>query len=84
MRTVTFDPIDYGFRWNKDWYEYDGKVAEDAAKKARDDYAREQRKLGRTVKKRSSRNNLRSMGGIGSNCPHIELLVPIYQVLVSD
>ena len=84
MRTVTFDPTDYGFRWTEDWYEYDGKPAEDAAKKARDDYAREQRKSGRTVRKRSSRNNIRSLGGIGSNHPHIELFVPMYHVLVSD
>jgi hypothetical protein len=84
MTTVTFDPIDYGFRWTDDWYEYDGKIAEDKAKAARDDYAKQQRRLSRTVKKRSSRTNLRSMGGIGSGHPHIELVVPMFHVTVID
>ncbi len=82
MHTETFDPIDYGFRFVGDWYEYDGKAAERAALKARNDYAKAQRALGKTVKCSAERNNLRSMGGIGSGHPHIELVVPIYTALV--
>jgi hypothetical protein len=84
MTTVTFNPINYGFRWTEDWYEYDGKVAEDAAKKARDDYAAELKRDGYTVKKRSRRNNLISRGGIGSGHPHIELVVPVYSVVTIE
>lgn len=81
MTDVSFDPIDYGFRWTDDWYEYDGKPAENAARKARNDYAKQQRALGKTVKVSTTRS-LRSMGGIGSGRPHIELVVPIYRALV--
>jgi hypothetical protein len=84
MSTVTFDPIKYGFRWTNDWYEYDGKPAEDAAKAARDDYAKQLRKEGKTVKKRTTGKNLRSMGGIGSGNPHIELVVPMFHVIVVE
>jgi hypothetical protein len=63
------------------WYEYDGKPAEKAARKERDDYARAARKRGATVKCSTNRS-LRSFGGIGSGRPHIELVVPIYRVLV--
>ena len=89
MTDVAFDPIKYGFRWTEDsdggmgWYEYDGKVAENAAKRDRNKYAKEQRALGKTVKV-STTKSLRTMGGIGTNHPEISLVVPIYRALVIE
>ena len=87
MTETKFNPVDFGFRWVADgtemgWYQFDYKSACESAKKARDAYAKDMKKKGYTVKKRSSKNNLISKGGIGSGRPHIELLVPIYRVIV--
>jgi len=80
VETARFCPLDYGFRWTDDWYDYDGKAAETAARAARDKRAAELKREGFTVKKRTRRRNLLSMGGIGSGHPHIQLFVPIYYV----
>ena len=87
MRDVVFDPIKTGFTWVDDpdggmgWYDYD-PGAEKEARRDRDAFAREQRKAGKTVRCSTSRG-LRSMGGIGTNRPHIELIVPHYRAMVS-
>ena len=87
MRDLGFDPTRNGFRWtndsdgNPDWYEYDGKPAEKAARRARDGFARQERKAGKIVRCSTNRS-LRSFGGIRSGRPHIELIVPIYRALV--
>ena len=80
MTTTTFNPIDYGFRWTSDWYEYDGKIAENKALKARNAFAKELKTEGRRVRKHSMGRQLISRGGIGSGRPHIELVVPVYAV----
>ena len=36
MTDEYFDPIDYGFRWTEDWYEFNRSVAIHQARKARD------------------------------------------------
>ena len=79
MRTqLTFSPTKYGFRWVGDWYEYDGKPAEKAALKARNDEAKRLKAEGRTVRKFSLGKQLVSLGGMGTAHPHIELVVPVY------
>jgi len=80
MTDVAFDPIKYGFSWTDDWYDYDAG-AEKTARRARDDFAKEQRRAGKTVKCSTNRS-LRTMGGIGTNRPQIELVVPIFRALV--
>ena len=89
MTDVAFDPIDYGFRWTDDdscggmgWYDYDAS-AEKRARKDRDDFARRERKAGKTVKCSTNRS-IRRMGGIGSGHPDIELVVPIFRALVIE
>ena len=78
MRTKTFNPLDYGFRWTCEWYVYDGKPAEKAALAARNAMARHLRKEGRTVHTGSLGKQLVTKGGIGTGRPQIELIVPIY------
>jgi hypothetical protein len=87
MTDVVFDPIKTGFRWVCDdscggmgWYDYDAS-AEKAARKDRDDYAKQQRAAGKIVKVSTNRS-IRTMGGIGTNHPEISLVVPIYRALV--
>ena len=85
----TFDPIDYGFRWTEPteqdpmgWYEYDGKPAEQAALKARNAEAKRLKAAGHQVRKGSLGKQLRTLGGIGSGRPHIDLLVPVYTLTI--
>ena len=74
-----FSPIKFGFEWTNDgWYSFDRKDATTKARKARDDKARELKTQGYAVKKFSLPNQLVSMGGIGSNHPHIEEIVNCY------
>lgn len=84
---VTFDPTKMGFKWTNDdscggmgWYDYDAS-AEKTARRDRDAFARRERKTGKIVRCSTTRS-LRSFGGIGTNRPHIELWVPIFQALV--
>lgn len=76
----TFNPIDHGFRWVDDWYEFDSTQAHQAAKDARDQEARRLKATGRKVKRGTVRNQLISRGGIGSGHPHIDLFVHVYTV----
>lgn len=80
MSQELFNPLDYGFRWVGDWYEYDGKIAERAALKARNVRVRELRSRGLTVRCSTLRSQLVTQGGIGSGHPQIELVVPVYCV----
>lgn len=79
---LTWNPLDYGFRWTADWYEFDDKAAEAAAKNARDLEAKRLKAQGKKVKKFREGNNLMSKGGIGSNHPHIEVIVTVYGLRV--
>ena len=78
MMEKCFNPVKYGFNWTADWYDFDGNAANSAAKSARDDYAAEHRKTGRIVKKSTNRNQLITLGGIGTNHPQIEVLVTVF------
>ena len=87
MQDVSFDPIKTGFKWVADdscggmgWYDYDPS-AEIKARKDRDAFARKARKDGMTVKCSVTKSR-RTMGGIGTNHPEIDLVVPIYRALV--
>lgn len=88
-QTMTFSPLDYGFRWTAPtdqdpmgWYEYDGKPAEQAALKARNAEAKRMQKLGYEVRKVSLGKQLMTRGGIGSGHPHIDILAPVYALVV--
>ena len=80
MAQRTFSGIEIGFRFVGDWYEYDGAVAEKKARVARDAFARELKAQGYAPRKFSLGLQLRSMGGIGSGQPHIELYTKSYGV----
>ena len=80
MTDEYFDPIDYGFRWTEDWYEFNRSVAIHQARKARDAQARQLKAKGREVRKFTLGSQLRTMGGIGTSRPEIELVVPVYGV----
>jgi hypothetical protein len=82
-RQQLFLPLDYGFRWTEDWYEYDGKPAEQAALKARNAEFKRLKAEGHAVRKFSLGKQLVSRGGIGSGRPHIELVVPCYGLEVA-
>ena len=78
MEQLTFSPIDYGFEWTHDWYEWDSKAAHKAARRDRDNQAKELLAQGKTVRKFSLGKQLVSRGGIGSGHPHIELVISVY------
>lgn len=77
MAQKTFDGIEFGFKWVGDWYEYDSN-AEKVALKARNDMAKELAAQGHKVSKFSLGTQLRTMGGIGSGKPQIEILTKCY------
>lgn len=75
-----FNPIDYTFKWTEDWYEWDREAAHKAAIGARNAEAKRLNALGFGVQKRSLQNQLMSMGGIGSDKPHVNLIVNCYMI----
>lgn len=75
-----FNPINYTFKWTEDWYKWDRDAAHKAALKARNAEAKRLKALGLEVQKRSLKNQLISIGGAGSNKPHISLVVNCYMV----
>lgn len=75
-----FNPIDYTFKWTEDWYKWDRVEAHKAALKARNAEAKRLKTLGLKVRKYSLKDQLISMGGIGSDKPHINLVVNCYAV----
>lgn len=67
------------FSWTDDgWYSFDSVAAHKAARKLRDDMAKELKQSGRTVSKFSLGSQLVSRGGIGSGKPHVEFIVSCY------
>ena len=74
----SFNPIDYDFRWTKDWYEWDSKSAHQAAVADRDKRAADLKKKGYKVQKGTSRGQLVRRGGIGSGHPEIDEIVTVY------
>lgn len=86
-RTTTFNPIDFGFNWTEPetdnprdlgWYEFDQTQAAKDALKARNAEVKRLRKLGHRVTVSSLGKQLISRGGVGSNRPHVEFVVPVY------
>lgn len=79
---LSFSPTKYNFKWTEDgWYEWDYDAAHKAALKARDARARELKAKGyEEVRKSSQRDCLMSLGGIGTQYPHIELVVTVYRL----
>lgn len=73
MTQKIYAGINYTFEWTEDWYAWDWKEAHSQALKARNKEAKRLKNLGYTVRKYTSKNQLMSMGGIGSGKPHIEL-----------
>jgi hypothetical protein len=80
MRTQEmFCPTYFGFRWTADgWYEFPRKEAHAAARKARNARVKELRKEGWTVTTFNLQSQLRTLGGIGSGHPEIEVIVNVY------
>ena len=75
-----FNPVQYGFKWTEDWYEFAHKAAHRQALADRNAEAKRLRKAGHVVRVSTDRNQLMSRGGIGSGNPHIELLVSVYSL----
>lgn len=75
---MTFSPMEHGFKFVGDWYEFDYGAAHKAALKARNAEARRLRKEGQQVRCWTLRDQLVSRGGIGSGHPHISLVVNVY------
>lgn len=74
-----FDAISYGFEWTEDgWYRFDRKAAMSAALKARNAEAKRLRAEGWTVRVFTLKDQLRTMGGIGSGHPEISEMVNAY------
>jgi len=77
---LSFNPVDFTFRWTPDWYEWDYSTAHQQARQARDAKARELRAQGHKVRSWAMANQLVSRGGIGSGKPHIDLVVTVYMI----
>jgi hypothetical protein len=76
----SFNPVDYHFRWTKDWYEWDRTAAVTAARQARDAEAKRLKALGHRVVKWSLPGQRITRGGIGSGHPQIEHVVTSYML----
>jgi len=74
----TFNPINFGFRWVGDWYEFDSEAAHKAALAARNAEAKRLRAAGLSVSVWTNRGQLITRGGIGSGHPQIENIVTVY------
>lgn len=74
----TFNPVDYHFAWEGDWYKWDRKAAHRDALRERNAAAKEYRKQGFRVRCFTLSGQLISRGGIGSGRPHIQLLANVY------
>ena len=78
-----FNPVDYGFSWTSDWYEWDYQAGHDAAKKARNVRAEELKADGYKVNLYTLKNQLITRGGIGSGHPQIEHVVTCYMLMAT-
>ncbi len=73
-----FSPINYGFQWTNGWYTFNREAAQKEALKARNLFAKEEKKRGRKVVNFSLPGQLITRGGIGSGHPQIEVVVNVY------
>jgi hypothetical protein len=79
MTQQMFCPVDFGsFRWTDDWYSWDAVEGHREAMRARDAKARILRQAGHHVRKFTLRNQVITLGGVGTKCPHIEFVVTCY------
>ena len=79
MAQQIYDPIDYGFEFTTDgWYKFNRIEASKLALKARNQAAKQYKANGFKVRAFTLSNQLRTMGGIGSNHPEISVIVNVY------
>jgi hypothetical protein len=78
MTQKTFCPVDFHFEWTDKWYSWDRSAASKDALKARNDYAKAQREMGKRVVNFTFANQLIREGGIGSGHPDVEFCVSVY------
>jgi len=77
--TGSFSPVDYDWKWTKDWYDWDSKAGHKKAMQERNKVAAEYKAKGYTVKKSTVRGQLITRGGIGSGHPQIEEIVTVFR-----
>ncbi len=81
LSSEVFSSVDYRFAWTADgWYSYDRKAAEAAALKARNARMQELRKQGKRVVGFSLRNQLFTLGGVGTEHPEISVWGKAYGI----
>lgn len=80
---ISFNPVDYHFSWDGDWYKWDREQAIKDARKARSAKAKQLRKDGWTVRLWSLSNQRITRGGIGSGHPEITQIVSVYMINAS-
>jgi hypothetical protein len=73
-----FNPIDYGFTWDGDWYKFNYEAARKAAMAARSKRTKELKAQGWTVKSFTLSDQRITRGGIGSKHPEITQIVSVY------
>ena len=73
-----FNPVDYGFKWDGDWYRFDYETVRKAAMTARSKRAKELKAQGWTVKSFTLSDQRITRGGIGSEHPEITQIVSVY------
>jgi hypothetical protein len=85
MMQQTYDPIDYGFEFTADWYKFDYASARKMALKARNKAKKYYEAMGcYDVRTFTLSNQLRTMGGIGSNHPEISVIVSVFGLNVTQ
>lgn len=80
MKQTSISPIDFGFSWTSDWYEWDSKAAHKQALQMRNDIVRKMKKDGVKCTAWTLPGQLVKRGGIGSGHPEIEEIVSVYYV----
>ena len=78
-----FNPVKFTFEWTDGWYNWDRDEAHREALKARNAKAKELKVRGYKVRKSTLRDQLITLGGIGSGHPEISLVVNCYMVTAS-
>jgi len=78
--SLSFNPIDYGFRWTEDWYEFDKDEAVAMAKEDRKKIAKILRDAGYKTKMSTRANQTMKKGGIGTDKPEIDVNVTVYKL----
>ena len=78
MNQETFNPINYHFRWTKDWYDWAYDEAHQTARKARSQRAKYLRSKGYAVTLSSRGGQQITRGGIGTKHPEITAVVTVY------